>query len=65
MTTQTSEAPVNVARRDFLKTGGALVVTFSLERGQRECSSRDARAREDGRRSIRSTASSRSTPRAA
>ncbi len=30
MTMQNSEAAVNVARRDFLKTGGALVVTFSL-----------------------------------
>jgi nicotinate dehydrogenase subunit B len=30
MTTQISEALVNVARRDFLKAGGALVVTFSL-----------------------------------
>jgi CO/xanthine dehydrogenase Mo-binding subunit len=30
MTTQISEASVNVARRDFLKAGGALVVTFSL-----------------------------------
>jgi nicotinate dehydrogenase subunit B len=30
MTTRIQEAPVNVARRDFLKTGGALVVTFSL-----------------------------------
>ena len=30
MTTHISEAPASVARRDFLKTGGALVVTFSL-----------------------------------
>ena len=30
MTTHISKAPPSVARRDFLKTGGALVVTFSL-----------------------------------
>ena len=30
MTMQNSEAAINVARRDFLKAGGALVVTFSL-----------------------------------
>jgi len=30
MKTKTAERPINVARRDFLKTGGALVVTFSL-----------------------------------
>src|ERR1700687_2350442 len=30
MTMQILDDPVSVARRDFLKTGGALVVTFSL-----------------------------------
>jgi CO/xanthine dehydrogenase Mo-binding subunit len=30
MNTQISKGPASVARRDFLKTGGALVVTFSL-----------------------------------
>ena len=30
MTTKTAEHPVNAARRDFLKAGGALVVTFSI-----------------------------------
>ncbi|HXL84488.1 MAG TPA: molybdopterin cofactor-binding domain-containing protein, partial [Casimicrobiaceae bacterium] len=33
MTTHVSEGPVSAARRDFLKTGGALVVTFSLGAG--------------------------------
>lgn len=33
MAMKISEGPVNVARRDFLKTGGALVVTFSLSPG--------------------------------
>src|SRR4029453_15578945 len=33
MNTKTAEGPVNVARRDFLKTGGALVVTFSIGAG--------------------------------
>ena len=33
MTTHISEGPVSAARRDFLKTGGALVVTFSLGTG--------------------------------
>ena len=33
MSIQTSNGSVNVARRDFLKTGGALVVTFSLRAG--------------------------------
>jgi nicotinate dehydrogenase subunit B len=33
MTSRMTEAPVSVARRDFLKTGGALVVTFSLSAG--------------------------------
>lgn len=33
MTTHISEGPVSAARRDFLKTGGALVVTFSLGAG--------------------------------
>src|ERR1700757_470975 len=30
MKTKIAEHPINIARRDFLKTGGALVVTFSL-----------------------------------
>src|SRR5262249_47237124 len=30
MSTKIAEHPINVARRDFLKTGGALVVTFSI-----------------------------------
>ena len=33
MTTHISEGPVSAARRDFLKTGGALVVTFSFGAG--------------------------------
>jgi nicotinate dehydrogenase subunit B len=33
MSIQSIEGSVNVARRDFLKTGGALVVTFSLRAG--------------------------------
>ncbi|HZR01819.1 MAG TPA: molybdopterin cofactor-binding domain-containing protein [Burkholderiales bacterium] len=33
MTTHISEGPVSAARRDFLKTGGALVVSFSLGAG--------------------------------
>jgi CO/xanthine dehydrogenase Mo-binding subunit len=33
MSMQSFEGSVNVARRDFLKTGGALVVTFSLRAG--------------------------------
>jgi len=33
MTTHVSENPASAARRDFLKTGGALVVTFSLGAG--------------------------------
>jgi FtsP/CotA-like multicopper oxidase with cupredoxin domain len=33
MTTPVSEGPISAARRDFLKTGGALVVTFSLGAG--------------------------------
>jgi CO/xanthine dehydrogenase Mo-binding subunit len=33
MDTKSAERPINVARRDFLKTGGALVVTFSIGAG--------------------------------
>ncbi len=33
MHTKSAERPVSVARRDFLKTGGALVVTFSIAGG--------------------------------
>ena len=33
MTTKTSVHPTSIARRDFLKTGGALVVTFSMSGG--------------------------------
>jgi hypothetical protein len=47
MTTQISEASVNVARRDFLKAGGALVVTFSL--GASDASVAAGVLREDGR----------------
>src|SRR5438067_3608195 len=33
MTTHVAEGPVSAARRDFLKSGGALVVTYSLGAG--------------------------------